>query len=66
MKDWEKVFEKASDAYKKKFGESLPTEMMPSGDLENIEEIVRECLKTGKPYELSEEIQELLKLGAVF
>ncbi len=52
--------------YQKKFGEGLPTFMMPNDDLNNLEEIIKKCLETGKPYELDEETQELLKNGVVF
>ena len=63
--NWKEFGELSLD-YAKKFGESLPTEMMPPEDFDNAIEIMRECLKTGKPYEIPESTEKLLEQGAIF
>ena len=63
--DW-KAFDRLSQEYQETFGECLPTESMPREDFERVIEIMRECLESGKAYELPEETRRLIDQGAVF
>ena len=64
--DFNKKFHELMDKYAEKFGDWLPMYMLPSDDENNILEILQHCIETGKPYELSEETQELLSNGVIF
>ena len=48
--DW-KEFDRLLVEYDERFKEVLPTEQMPPQDFRNAIEIMREALRTGKPYE---------------
>lgn len=48
--DW-KEFDRVLKEYEERFGDGLPTEQMPPDDLENAVQIMRECMRTGKPYD---------------
>lgn len=50
MNDFEAEFHKVQQEYQSKFGDILPTEEMPPGDLENIIQIARQCIRTNIPY----------------
>ena len=63
--DWAK-FDELSEKYQETFGECLPTELIPQKDLKKAIEIMEQCLKTGKPYELPADTEQLLEQGAVF
>lgn len=63
--DW-KEFDRVLKEYEERFGDGLPTEQMPPADLENAVQIMRECMRTGKPYELPEGVRKLIEQGVLF
>ena len=63
--DWAE-FDRLSLEYKKKFNVHLPTELMPPAEFSRANEIMRECLASGKPYELPANIRRLMERGALF
>ncbi len=48
--DWQE-FDRLLTQYDECFEEPLPTEQMPPQDFKNAVKIMREALRTGKPYE---------------
>ena len=52
--------------YQAKFGESLTYNFMSIHTEEQLLAALRECLNSGKPYELPAETRRLMKQGAIF
>lgn len=52
--------------YKAKFGEVLTYDYMSIHTEEELITALRECLKTGKPYELPADVKALVEQGAAF
>lgn len=53
------------DEYEYLFGEMIPLKMVHMSE-EELTETLRECLKTGKPYELPDNIKRLMDQGVDF
>ena len=52
--------------YECRFGEQLTYNFMSIRTEEHLTTALRECLKTGKPYEIPESAEKLLEQGAIF
>ena len=52
--------------YRAKFGESLTYNYMSIHTKEELLSALRDCLKSGKPHELPEDVKRLLEQGADF
>ena len=57
--------EELMERYEEKFGEMIPLKMIHMTE-DELEETLDECLKTGKAYELPEDIKRLMELGVEF
>ena len=53
------------DEYEEQFGEMIPLKMVHFTE-EELKLLLRECLRTGKAYELPDKIKELLPQGVEF
>ena len=48
------------EQYEEKFGEMIPLKMISLSE-KQLEQILRECLKICKPYEMDEETKKLMR-----
>ena len=53
------------DEYEERFGEMIPLKMVHFTE-EELKRTLRESLKSGKPYELPDDVKRLIEQGADF
>ena len=57
--------DKLIEEYEEMFGEMIPLKMVPLSE-NQLEEILRESLRIGIPYEIPSSIKKLIEQGAEF